>query len=579
MLLALASACSLVNVPEEYISICPTFDGVFKFTYNNDGLARLDNAHRFLTSVWGIVRELDMTIEPQTNKAVPLVFNFKDDVKADRMFPTIETLRMRGYDFDAAYDRSAQSAPAGRTNIEGWLERMDWSKLHTLDIDHLAKLSIVHLVTTADLSSLRHLALGGKESKFSGRDLRLLLGGLENSLTSLRLTNIDFKSFEGLIDFIAKHHPNLTSFSLHQTGHYPVKYLQASQIRYLREKLPGLISLDIDLPHEIPWDRAERQPESFDNLTTKDDLHPVLDSIVGVLGTFINLQHLTLRFKSSHLPRNDWNADNFIKTTPLILERIDEGQRAERMSDDDVIQTLTIVIGELDEAGRTVRGRSERAEEVKCLFDGPEVVCSAESYSKISDCRQIFTSQSSRAKDDTLHSTYSQGQETDYETKTFEAAVNHRLSQTPLSDLLKEWQPRREKEAQQPTREGQLLKIWLRKAGLIPSERLPKPTSTPLVWTDSAQGRSIGYWPQEKVAAKAKAQGFKLYPDPAFMPWPSEDSIKNTADEASGVAAPRLSHPGCDCPYASGKWLEPRDARELLRLFGPQSLVPYHEDP
>ena len=193
--------------------------------------------------------------------------------------------------------------PGTKTNIEIWLERMDWTHLRSLKIND---------ASTEDLRFL-----GGKllpslqNAEFSGyyADHHAILDFIGNSsfkLESIKFDGIYFCSVTQAITSIVEHHgsslhtlvikhsqPRRSSYGrLYDRSRrskpyrYPsTSFLNLTHITQLRDNAPGLTTLDLDIFVGEAWD------------------YELLDTI----NSFPELEYLTLRFEA---PAGGWNDES-----------------------------------------------------------------------------------------------------------------------------------------------------------------------------------------------------------------------------------------------------------------------------
>ena len=194
------------------------------------------------------------------------------------------------------------------TNLDGWLERMDFSKLQTVDLGSMSVVSLLKLQKANVLTNVSTLHLHGGNKCFADL-LPDFMTTLRKPLSTLCLRSIDFSNISTLVPSIAKHGDSLTSLHLtehqesrlhwcHQdepgrensllcrafgrgTWYDPHVYLNTSSLLDLSSACPKLTHLDIDL------DR---------NATT-------LMPDYSALAILRNLSSLTLRFESPTFQR------------------------------------------------------------------------------------------------------------------------------------------------------------------------------------------------------------------------------------------------------------------------------------
>jgi hypothetical protein len=148
-------------------------------------------------------------------------------------------------------------APDGRTSLDCWLEVMDWSKLHSLNL----RWPNVNKSTLAKLSGGAVPNL--KNVTFVGGHSTAVLGFLANTsrpLESISLRNMDFTSLTPVADVISEHHSKeVKSLSIHQSGEEwtsspsPPITLNTTEISTLYDSLTNLQYLSVDMDRTSTW--------------------------------------------------------------------------------------------------------------------------------------------------------------------------------------------------------------------------------------------------------------------------------------------------------------------------------------
>jgi hypothetical protein len=183
--------------------------------------------------------------------------------------------------------------PGTKTNLDIWLERMDWTHLHTFKITDPCSATLVKLERDT-LPSLRNVEFSGYNS---GHHAILdFLGNISASLESIHFDGVSFCSMSEVVNTVVKHHgSSLRTLVLkHWTpgDHYhtavysqtrnrrPYKFpsssfLNVTHLIHLRDNIPGLVALDLDIEVTEEWN------------------YELLDT----LASFPVLERLTLRFE------------------------------------------------------------------------------------------------------------------------------------------------------------------------------------------------------------------------------------------------------------------------------------------
>jgi len=205
----------------------------------DDNFASLELVMKILTSSPSL-RELDIHLHSVgcLLGSVPWAFDFLSNPSV--RFPPLEILRIRGYDFDESsdggdvwlfknhelsshdYPLPKRKASDGRSNLDVWLEVMDWSQLHTLDI--VPTIHMLEKLRGRVLPSLRHLMLrysdwtdGSNKKSDTDRGISSFVREAALPLRTLGLWNIkpeSWNSFLGLNEWHEKLWQELESLTV-----------------------------------------------------------------------------------------------------------------------------------------------------------------------------------------------------------------------------------------------------------------------------------------------------------------------------------------------------------------------------
>jgi hypothetical protein len=183
--------------------------------------------------------------------------------------------------------------PGTKTNLDIWLERMDWTNLHTFKITNPCSVTLAKLGRDT-LPSLRNVEFSG----YNGNHHAILdfLGSISASLESIHFDGISFCSMNEVVTTVVEHHGSSlrTVVLKHWTpdDHYHTavysrsrnrrsyrfpssSFLNVTHLIHLRDNMPGLVALDLDIEVTEEWN------------------YEILDT----LASFPELQQLTLRFE------------------------------------------------------------------------------------------------------------------------------------------------------------------------------------------------------------------------------------------------------------------------------------------
>jgi hypothetical protein len=197
------------------------------------------------------------------------------------------------------YDTSPLK-PGTKTNIDVWLERMDWTHLRTLKMQDPSTEDL-HILVGNTLPNLRNIEFSGYYAHHHA-----ILDFLSNSsfrLESIKFDGIYFCSIIQAISSIVENHgPNLHTLVIKHSQpsrryhgglyspsernrpyrHPSSSFLNTTHITQLRDNIPGLNTLDLDILVGEEWD------------------YEFLDT----LNSFPGLEYLTLRFGA---PAGGWD--------------------------------------------------------------------------------------------------------------------------------------------------------------------------------------------------------------------------------------------------------------------------------
>ncbi|KAH6721699.1 hypothetical protein BKA61DRAFT_666448 [Leptodontidium sp. MPI-SDFR-AT-0119] len=176
-----------------------------------------------------------------------------------------------------------------RTNLDVWLEYMDWSNLHTLEIDSPDEQTLRNL-RGDKLHNLKTFSVRGGCRSCSTSDKSILefLATL-SPLESLALVERKTASLDAVLDVIAKHHSTLKSLEFShfrdtfsktaydtaysgcgQKEHGNNTFLNSTQLTRLFSTCPNLQSLGIEIQTSAEWNY-----DVFDMLAS----FPILNSL------------------------------------------------------------------------------------------------------------------------------------------------------------------------------------------------------------------------------------------------------------------------------------------------------------
>jgi hypothetical protein len=241
------------------------------------------------------------------------------------------------------------------TNLEGWLEHMDWSHLNSLELSSASVESIQKLrPVLKNLSSLIvHSGTYGTAAAWHD-----LLDNTTSSMTCMSLKDMQRADFDQTVQMIVfRHGATLTSLSLGESVHFreyydrtaetnyvrvvPHVYLKPIHLKSLAEGCPKLNYLDIDI--------------------NRTSLNSLDNDALDILPDFSQLKTLTLRVESpdtqcrrAHPERSEreWElqivgADETVNATSMIalFHNLREQQQNRTQSDVPALVSLEVVVG------------------------------------------------------------------------------------------------------------------------------------------------------------------------------------------------------------------------------------------
>ncbi|KAH6664184.1 hypothetical protein B0J14DRAFT_608005 [Halenospora varia] len=202
----------------------------------------------------------------------PFAFNFLAQPHA--RFPPLEVLKLNGYDLDERadggntwnwedfdrqafnrhpdmFDRPKRRQDDGRTNLDSWMEIMDWSHVHTLELSMPSKNTLAKLSGSV-LPALTNVQLNhGWQTSSEGNETLSFLASHPLLLDSLSIGGLDKKTGNTILErFLASETvaQNLTHFSFRDsTSNENEVHLNESLLTIFVRRIPRLESLDINL--------------------------------------------------------------------------------------------------------------------------------------------------------------------------------------------------------------------------------------------------------------------------------------------------------------------------------------------
>ncbi|KAH8792306.1 hypothetical protein F5882DRAFT_487803 [Hyaloscypha sp. PMI_1271] len=179
-----------------------------------------------------------------------------------------------------------------------WLQRMDWSHLHTLKIKD-ATTKDLERVGGDTLPSLRNVQFSGYYAHHHA--ILDFIGNNSFTLESIQFDGINFCSLTQVVSTIVEHHrsslhtlvvkhsqPRRSNYGSPRKNTYrfpSASFLNATHLAHLRERIPGLATLDLDILVSEEWN------------------YELLD----ILASFSELEYLTLRFEA---PDGGWDDED-----------------------------------------------------------------------------------------------------------------------------------------------------------------------------------------------------------------------------------------------------------------------------
>lgn len=264
------------------------------------------------------------------------------------------------------------------TNLDGWLERMDFGNLRSLELDWVSNTAINKLWTKANLSSLKVLKI--KDSDYcTTLELELLLRNSNKSLTEIHFEDVFFDTFEGLLEALTSSHSDLKVMEIHENegsrkrycmDDEPIarnksecqkfdsdswcnrpRFLTSPQIKAFNLSLPNITELKLDFDGDLLQNGHELE----------------LQQMVEALASNRNLKHLTLHFEYASIVRiheaqakngsqylDRWE-ESLLNTTSVakLFQMIRRKQLEHGLNKDHhVVENMTVLLGHWEGKGR-----------------------------------------------------------------------------------------------------------------------------------------------------------------------------------------------------------------------------------
>jgi hypothetical protein len=193
----------------------------------------------------------------------------------------------------------SQLKPGEKTNLDRWMEVMDWSHLHTLKLTKPSRYEL-QMLSGSVLPSLKNVTFTGGYHTSAVVDF---LANTSSPLESIALERTAGCLTEKILDVVTQHHcPTLQTFKFNRSG-----FINSTQLSHLVHDCPNLRGLDIDLNVKTGWD------------------YEILDT----LASFPELTELTLRIETQFASPND--PADWISYPPHVRESRWEALRTVRL--------------------------------------------------------------------------------------------------------------------------------------------------------------------------------------------------------------------------------------------------------
>lgn len=187
--------------------------------------------------------------------------------------------------------------PDGVTNLDRWLQAMNWSHLHTLNIDEPTAETLKKL--SGNLPNLTHLTFHYPHSHHDAIDF---IANATRPLQSLSIQDMSVCSLQLVVDAITEHHSEaLVNLSIHQLNAY--RTFNVTEVSVLVSSCKKLRKLEIDLP------RPPTEPNStIDRATNMGELTHHQPEIYNILASSPELGELILNYPTPDLGdmEDDW---------------------------------------------------------------------------------------------------------------------------------------------------------------------------------------------------------------------------------------------------------------------------------
>ncbi|RDW95000.1 hypothetical protein BP5796_00763 [Coleophoma crateriformis] len=187
--------------------------------------------------------------------------------------------------------------PDGVTNLDRWLQAMDWSHLHTLNIDESTAETLTKL--SGNIPNLTHLTLNRPNSHHSAIDF---IANTTRPLQSLSIQNMNVCSLQLVVDAIIAHHSEeLVNLSIHQYNAHLT--FNVTEISSLVNSCKKLRKVEFDLPRP-----PTKENSTIGGPANLGDLTQHQLEIYNVLTSSPELTELTIHYPTPDLGEmeNDW---------------------------------------------------------------------------------------------------------------------------------------------------------------------------------------------------------------------------------------------------------------------------------
>ena len=235
-------------------------------------------------------------------------------------YPILFDLGLISFDTRRVIDPPIRRPP---DNLDIWLQKMDWSKLHSLSLDSPEHSALHKFIP--HLTSLKHVTI----IRGDACCLNDILTNTTEPLETIRLLDVSLNSFNYVLDLLERHSQTVKHLGLTDIDSYwntrPIFPITVSfeNITKLSATSQDITSLELSLGRP-----ETKESQNTTNSTTWDA------ATTEALASFLQLEQLTLHFPSVDFPgEREW---------PYLTERGPGNEETSLISPDPLVNALSV---------------------------------------------------------------------------------------------------------------------------------------------------------------------------------------------------------------------------------------------